>query len=403
MITEKVFDQIENPAVIAKNNFIHKSLCICSYNIAVGCVHGCPFCYVPEVSAIKQESNLEKKGIIPTSWIEQRLEGKHWADDNWGNYSLLRTWDEKAFLSSLRAAQKSMDHPIDGNRAIMFCSTTDPYQTLPVPGNPQKTALLATVRKQLVRRALELILHESDLNVRILTRSPLAQEDFDLYKEFGNRLLFGMSIPTIDSTWSAIYEPNAPGPVAKYRALQQAVAEGINVYVALAPTIPDEGEMELRNTIEHLIALKPVTIFHEPINLRADNLARIEAKAREQGRTVNSAVFQDREHWREYAFHQFALVEKICADLNIPQGVLHQWPDQDLASKAGFMEMKKMQAARDHNVTSFTGEIKEAAEAQWESEWLPWIQYWHNSQERISSWPPCSPSWEQIQNTTPNL
>ena len=131
---------------------------------------------------------------------------------------------------------------------------------------------------------------------------------------------------------------------------------------------------------------KPVTLFHEPINLRAENLARIEAKARELGREVRSEVFQSRERWREYAFRQFDMVDRICQELNVPEGVLHQWPDKDLASKGGYMEMKKMQAQRDHG-SRLEGDLREAAEREWHDQRLPWLQYWHNSAERISAWP----------------
>ena len=40
----------------------------------------------------------------------------------------------------------------------------------------------------------------SSLNVRILTRRPLAKLDFDLYRSFGERLVFGMSLP---GCWSS--------------------------------------------------------------------------------------------------------------------------------------------------------------------------------------------------------
>lgn len=93
----------------------------------------------------------------------------------------------------------------------MLCATTDPYQTLIIPGDLQKQNLLNDLRRNLVRNALQIILDESDLNIRILTRSPLATKDFDLYKKFGNRLAFGMSFPTTDDALSSIYEPRSPG------------------------------------------------------------------------------------------------------------------------------------------------------------------------------------------------
>lgn len=75
----KSFDTITNSAVIAPNNFKFKSLSDWSYNIAMGCRHGCSFCYVPSTATIKQETNLEKvPGLIPQQWIDERLAGKHW-------------------------------------------------------------------------------------------------------------------------------------------------------------------------------------------------------------------------------------------------------------------------------------------------------------------------------------
>lgn len=51
------------------------------------------------------------------------------------------------------------------------------------------------------------------LNVRILTRGPLARQDFDLYGKFGDRLLFGMSLPTLDNDLARIDELHAPVPI----------------------------------------------------------------------------------------------------------------------------------------------------------------------------------------------
>jgi len=394
--TQKSFDIIPSKTVIAESNFQHKSLCCFSCNIATGCCHGCSFCYVPETATIKQEARLENiLGLIPEAWKEERLAGNHWGDTQWGNYSFLREWDEAEFKKSLKAASRKVDSlPPDGNRAVMFCTTTDPYQTLAIPGNPGKTTILNAHRRNMVRRSLEMIRDFSDLNVRILTRSPLAVEDFDIYKTFGDRLLFGMSIPTLDPHWSSVYEPHAPGPQAKIRTLAKAVEAGVHVYVALAPTIPDEGENELRETIRTLMEFNPVTLFHEPINLRAENLARIEAKARSKGRSIKTEVFKTKGRWWEYAFEQFFLVEQLCDELKLPEGVLHQWPDKDLASENGFLRMKKNIAERSLGQGGFTKKLKEEAENEWKSAYKPWIDYWHDTSKRISAWPPQTPKWK---------
>ena len=87
----------KHPVTINLNNFVHKSLSNWACNIAVGCNHGCRFCYVPDTSANKQSPELEKFGVEDP-------------DEQWGQYVLLRPWDEKAFLASLHKAETT---PID--------------------------------------------------------------------------------------------------------------------------------------------------------------------------------------------------------------------------------------------------------------------------------------------------
>src|ERR1700677_2337770 len=73
-----------SPAVITKNNFRYKSLSNWAFNISVGCSHACRFCYVPSASANKQAPGLKKYRVNDP-------------DAEWGEYSLLRPWDEKKF------------------------------------------------------------------------------------------------------------------------------------------------------------------------------------------------------------------------------------------------------------------------------------------------------------------
>src|SRR5437667_2790679 len=84
----------EHPALIQENSFIHKSLSNWSFNIAIGCGHACRFCYVPGASTVKQTARLAEHGISDP-------------DAQWGDYVLLRKWDEKRFLASLAAAERT--------------------------------------------------------------------------------------------------------------------------------------------------------------------------------------------------------------------------------------------------------------------------------------------------------
>lgn len=307
------------PAIIAENNFIYKSLSNWSFNVAVGCSHACRFCYVPSAATIKQGPKLAEYGVKNP-------------DSEWGDYVLLRPWDEEKFLSSLRAAENTLKRDLkpDGNRAVMYCTTTDPYQVIHHP-DPERQRMLARHSRYLVRRSLELIRDHSTLNVRILTRSPLARADFDLFKTFGSRLLFGMSLPTLRNDLSKIYEPKAPAPSQRIATLRAAHEAGLNVYVAVAPTYPECDETDLRATLEAIAEVKPVTIFHEPINIRAENVERIQSHADELGVELKTDVFETRERWQDYAINALQTVEQLAAEIGIADR-LHLWPDKSLGN-----------------------------------------------------------------------
>jgi DNA repair photolyase len=336
-----------SPAVIAENHFVHKSLSNWSFNIAVGCSHACRFCYVPSASTIKQAPRLTEYGVEDP-------------DADWGNYVLLRPWNEEKFLASLRSAENTPASQLkpDGNRAVIYCSTTDPYQVIRHP-DPARQRELASHARILVRRSLELIRDYSTLNVRILTRSPLARADFNLFATFGKRLVFGMSLPTLRNDLAKAYEPKAPAPSQRLATLRAAKEAGLHIYVALAPTYPECDEADLRATFAAVAELSPITIFHEPINIRAENVARIEAQAAVMGIRLRTDVFKTRESWQDYAIESLHTVSELAREFGVTRR-LHLWPDKSLGSQALVDRMK--------NPRTYTKRL----------------EYWW---QRVSAWP----------------
>ncbi|HEX7469164.1 MAG TPA: hypothetical protein VF437_00285 [Verrucomicrobiae bacterium] len=318
------------PAVIAENHFVYKSLSNWAFNVAVGCSHACRFCYVPSTATIKQGPKLAEYGVKDP-------------DAEWGNYVLLRPWDEQKFLASLRSAENTPRKQLkpDGNRAVIYCSTTDPYQVIRHP-DPARQRELAGHARFLVRRSLELIRDESTLNVRILTRSPLARADFDLFQSFGKRLVFGMSLPTLRNDLAKVYEPKAPAPSQRLATLHAAKDAGLYVFVAMAPTYPECDEVDLRATLKAVAELKPITIFHEPINIRAENVARIEEQAESVGVPLRTEVFATRESWQNYAVNALHTVSELAKEIGISKR-LHLWPDKSLGSQSLVERMPKPQ------------------------------------------------------------
>src|SRR5207253_928122 len=227
----------------------------------------------------------------------------------------------------------------DGNRAVIYCSTTDPYQVVR-HSEPARQRELAGHARFLVRHSLELIRDESTINVRILTRSPLARADFDLFKSFKKRLVFGMSLPTLRNDLARVYEPRAPAPSQRLATLKAAREMGLHVYVAVAPTYPECGEDDLRKTLTALKEIDPITIFHEPINIRAENVARIKAHAEQVGTPLRTDVFETKESWEKYALDSLKTVHRVAGELGLRKK-LHLWPDRSLGTPTAIRRMPK--------------------------------------------------------------
>jgi DNA repair photolyase len=317
---EKRVGMWNSPAIIAENNFVYKSLSNWAFNIAIGCSHACRFCYVPSAATIKQGAKLRNFGVQDP-------------DAEWGEYVLLRPWNGAMFVKSLNMAEAVPRARLkrDGNRAVIYCSTTDPYQVFRHPDAECQKSLAENARK-LVRRSLELIRDRSTLNVRILTRSPLARLDFELFKTFGNRLAFGMSLPTLRNDLAKLYEPRAPAPSQRLATLKAAKEIGLHVYVAIAPTYPECDKEDLEATLSAVAELEPITIFHEPINIRAENVLRIKEYAQEIGVNAKTDVFSSREVWQDYALNSLKSVYEIATKLGIVDR-LHLWPDKSLGNE----------------------------------------------------------------------
>ncbi len=338
----------DSPATIEPNHFKYKSLSSWALNLFMGCVHGCRFCYVTDTSTRRQ------KGLLKPFGVNDPVQ-------DWGSYVLVRPWIRTKFMASLLEAEQT--HPgflnADGNRAIILCSTTDPYQLIRNTDRA-KQEQLNTHARWMLREALELIRDHSTLNVRILTRSPLAREDFDLFKTFGNRLLLGTSLPTLDPVLGRLYEPRVPAPAQRLKLLTDAHAAGINTFVAVAPVFPEVGYKGMLRIFNEVKKAQPWTIFMEPVNLRLGIAERIQREARKLGREIDMTPYTDTAAWAHYAIGALRDAERAAAEAGVADR-LHLWPDHTDLRTA-----KVVKAQEDPKA------------------YLAWLQgYW----DRISEWP----------------
>jgi len=336
-----------HPLTVEVTGFKNKALGAFHANLAVGCSHGCRFCYVTSVSVAKLAKQLREHGVShPVS--------------EWGNYLLPRVWDEPTFRKSLQHAMAIPHSELlpDGHRAVFYCSTTDPFQ-ISRHRDPRVRKLHQAQMELLFRRSLEIIRDESDLRIRILTRSPLAAKHFGLMKSLGDRLLFGMSVPSLDDALVRCYEPNAPGVMKRLECMRKAKEAGLHVYVAVAPTYPEMGLDDYREIHTMIKSLDPVTVYHEPINVRGGNVDLMENEFHKLGLEFRSDIFRNTENWAVYATQALRDFEAAAGEVGFSDQ-LKLWPDGDLMGESA------IQAVVDAGIFKNALEMAEWIKNQWE-------------------------------------
>jgi len=225
-----------------------------SVNFAVGCTHGCLFCYVQRID---------------------KLWGR--AAGRWGEYLY-----PKPGLDRLIAATPWRRY---AGREVLMSATHDPY--LPELYFPHRWP----------RRILEAGLR-AGVRFRILTRSLLPRRDFDLLAQYREQVTLMMSIPALDAELAKRTEPKAPPPSLRLKALFEARELGLKVGVVVAPIIPaGDWRRRLEELFAALSELGPHAVYGEMLHARGENLERL---CREAGVCVRPTRRLDEEVGRHF-------------------------------------------------------------------------------------------------------
>ena len=162
-------------------------------NLYEGCVHGCKYCYVPDI--LRRERSDFHLSVKPRTNI-------------------------------LREISKDLAKIKDTYKRVLLCFTCDPYPP-------------AKYEKGLTRQALELF-RRHNVPFQILTKGGTrACRDFDLY---GSDDAFATTLTyTLDDGKSLEIEPGAAIPSDRIMAIRIAKERGITTWVSLEPVI-DPGE-----------------------------------------------------------------------------------------------------------------------------------------------------------------
>jgi DNA repair photolyase len=212
-------------------------------NFAIGCTHGCLFCYVDRIWRLHSKNRLSP------------LYGRELGE--WGQYLYVP--------GDLEEEIRRTPWQRWGGVRLLTSSAHDPY--LPELYFPNKWP----------RRILEAALPHG-VKFTILTRSVLPIQDFDLYMKYREQITLMSSIPSLDNELVRLTEPRAPPPIARLAMLKKAKEADIPIGVVVAPIIMRRGWREdLERLFKALAELGPSVVFGESLHARGQNLARLKA------------------------------------------------------------------------------------------------------------------------------
>lgn len=308
-------------AVLSDSGLNKKHLCDYVINVATGCRHGCKFCYVPSTPAVRTRPDMLKEHADVDN-----------AQREWGSYVLYRDKIPEK-LDGILERKQTWNETERGCGIVGISFATDCY----MDGRAG----------EITRHTVEtLASHEK--YARVLTRNPiLALQDADVFREAGEYVTIGSSIPCMDADQVRAIEPSAPAPQHRLRGLKEFDDLGVNTFVSMSPTYPTQERDDLRHQLERVAECNPGVVFHEPINPRGGNFEMTVEAARDAGETELADRLESlkhRETWLEYSLSHFAAVQEAAEDLGLP---VHLWPDEQHLKHTNGSVQQWMQRWRD--------------------------------------------------------
>ena len=228
-------------SITRSNEFEKRKLASHALNVGLLCGHGCLYCSTPTMMRTQKT-------------IFKNIKGSSF----------------KAFQAGIavvdpdtpeRIAEKA--RLLKASDTVMFCTYTDGW-------SPEAQKF------QLGRKCLQKLLTTSRCKVRILTKNAAVQDDFDLIRQYADRVELSLSLtaPPSKSSLIRILEPNASPLVDRIKALQTAKGMGIPVYGILCPCLPGVADTSdaFGELLDIMLSLEPTSIWTEPVNPRGPGL-----------------------------------------------------------------------------------------------------------------------------------
>ncbi|MHC1716433.1 MAG: radical SAM protein [Candidatus Dojkabacteria bacterium] len=251
-----------------------------------GCAFGCAYCYAD---------------------FMRRFTGH--IHDKWGEYVDIKTNLPDFLQKDLKRIEKRQVKQSKfktGRRPVIFFgSVTDPYQGV-------------EAKYMLTRKCLEIILKsDADIEVSMLTKSPLITRDIDLLKQIKN-LSVGLTITSTDDSISKLFECNAPSVTYRLKALKELKENSIEIYAFVGPLLPHfvTNEKSLDNLFKSIKETGCEKVWVEHLNLSGTKKNRLINLLKGQ---VSDEVIEQfgRSQTKEYKEELSSMVKKILEKYNL--------------------------------------------------------------------------------------
>jgi DNA repair photolyase len=192
-----------------------------------GCVHGCTYCFARryhEFLGYSAGTDFETKIVVKINAPQLLRE------------ELKKTCDKMPHLD--------------------FSFATDPYIPLEASYG-------------LTRKCLE-VCAEFRVPTGVITKSPLVTRDIDILQKLKTSVFF--SLPFLTKERSNPFEPYAPVPEARFRAMRTLADAGIATGIAVAPIIPGYNESDIPGLLERAKEAGATKAFMSMLHLDSDSI-----------------------------------------------------------------------------------------------------------------------------------
>jgi DNA repair photolyase len=206
-----------------------------SINPYIGCEFGCTYCYARYAHRYAVE-RAHDAGKLSDAELRDFRGANGW--EAFERRIFVKERVLGALDSDLRRYFRTR-RPNTQPDPIVIGTATDPYQP-------------AERRFRLTRTILERLARCEELNVGIITKSPLVARDIDVLRRIQERsdLQVHVSLISVDAALIKRVEARSPTPATRLRALEKLADAGLRVGVIVAPVLPG-----ITDDMPHLEAL----------------------------------------------------------------------------------------------------------------------------------------------------